>query len=105
MDTEDDILAKPYCYVCKQYEDLDHLELDDFQSCELCNFHLCNICYIQYKDDLLEDHPYELHCFICLKKTNDNYVKLLKTKILQLLNKKNINITTINEIKDLLNKI
>lgn len=98
-------MESPYCYVCRKHEDLDNLELDDFQSCENCNFHLCNICYIQYNDDLLEDHPYQIDCFKCLKKRNDEYLKKLKIQILDLLNKKKLNITTINEIKDLVNKI
>lgn len=94
-----------YCYVCGKEEDLDNLELDDFQCCETCNFNLCNICYIQYNDDLLEDHPYEINCFKCLKKLNKNYIKQIVEKITELLNKKNINITTRTEIKELLNRL
>jgi hypothetical protein len=94
-----------YCYVCKLHEDLE----DDFQSCENCNFNLCNICYIQHQEELLPNHPYEINCFICLKKRNDIYINNIKLKIFELLlntDKNNkINITTINKIKDLLNHL
>jgi hypothetical protein len=93
-----------YCYICKLHDDKDNLELDDFQSCEFCNFNLCNICYIQHHDELLPEHPYQIECFICLKKTNDRYIKVVKDKILQLLSNnetKKMNITTQNEIKEL----